>query len=55
VVRVFLGARTGCTGCTRDWFRLSPRPFDAINYAGIAPTSICNLLFFLVPALVLYW
>jgi hypothetical protein len=37
------------------WFRLTPEAFDALNYGGIAAYKIGNMLFFLVPALVLYW
>jgi hypothetical protein len=37
------------------WFRLSPEAFDAVNYAAIALYKIGNILFFLVPALALYW
>jgi hypothetical protein len=37
------------------WFQLSPGAFDAINYAAIAAYKIGNILFFLVPAIVLLW
>jgi hypothetical protein len=37
------------------WFRLSPEAFDALNYGAIAAYKLANVLFFLVPALAIYW
>ena len=52
---VFLLAHDWLYRLHTRWFRLSTEAFDAINYAGIAAYKIGNMLFFLVPALVLYW
>jgi hypothetical protein len=52
---VFLFAHDWLYRLHTRWFRLSPEGFDTVNYAGIAAYKIGNMLFFLVPALVLYW
>ena len=36
------------------WFRLTPAAFDAINYGAIALYKILVVVFFAIPALVLW-
>ena len=37
------------------WFAFPPATFDALNYGAIAVYKMANLLFFIVPAIVLAW
>jgi hypothetical protein len=52
---VFVFAHEGLYRMHSRWFGLSKEAFDALNYGGVAVYKIGNLLFFLVPALALYW
>lgn len=51
---MFVFARPFLKRVHRQWFNLSDRHFDAINYAGIAIYKILVIVFNLVPLLALY-